>query len=132
MNRNPTHIISNDKLRLVYMEVWELQEKYSQIMDGWKLSSEYYMMSKLGLFLAHTDTELQFRQWETANKEKRMEIMENSIFMIRGMISQITLELELEKSKIISFSKRSLRQKRDRYVDMLAVYRHAQAVIERL
>ncbi len=129
--------IKNEKLSSLYSTVVELEEKvlnYDRKNSfTFGLPHIYYVYSKLGLFLAHFDTNLHYKQFE--NLPRYVERLEIASSMIRGKISDIVTELQIAKNKpfwMINFSVSYLRYQRDAYVEALHMYQVVLSVIQRL
>ena len=123
--------IKNEKLLSLYWEVEEKQQDFTSL-RGWRLPHEYYALSGLGLLLANVDTQLHLYE-KLKDKSRFTEKLNIGIAMISGIISDVVFQIEVSKNSFFGFFKiKNLREKRDRYLDVLGLYRKVLSVIERM
>ena len=125
------HSIKNEKLLSLYWEVEEKQQDFTSL-EGWRLPHEYYALSGLGLLLANVDT--QFSVYGTLKEKSRFtEKLNIGITMLSGLISDVVSQIEGSKNSFFGFFKvKTLREKRDRYIDVLSLYKKVLFTIERM
>jgi len=120
------HDVKNEKLMSLYLDTVQLKNKYKDD-AGWNLSKSYHSMSNLGLLIAHVDTSLQYG----TDYKKYLDDLEISISILRGAISDTMIQIEVKKELWFNFYQvEKLRNKRDRYVEILGMFQRTKAVID--
>ena len=125
------HKITVEKLFPIYDKSCELKESFIGI-GRWGLPHEYHTMSEIGLFIAKINNEIEI-YGKFNSKVDKIQQLKDAIGIINSIIEDIVLEISLNKKSIFGLVKlESLRQKRDRYIDIIHIYNSLMNVLGHL
>lgn len=116
--------IENEKLRSFCMDITELQKEF---LNKEGVSQRYKSLGSLLLEISKFDRNyLMDYGWAVENTRNVLERIETSISIIRGLISDISTQIEISKHSFFGFLNLSgLRENRDNWAAVLSKFQVA-------